>query len=162
MSKTSISIKVDGVQHGWANAAIFAGDLNYGMRGFSYTTDAFADLARFGVDVALNAHGANVRFDGEPCGWLWEFERTWPAGAAAANDHFWVHELEVYYDLNSRSIEVLSSQVDRDQLAGAILTALKEVREKLGEDGFERDWGQSFPSRGVAAPEAAREATERK
>jgi hypothetical protein len=130
------------------------------MGGFSYTTDAFSDVARFAVDVALDAHKVEARFDGEPEGWAWQFETTWDP-AIGPRYHFRIFDVHDFYDPDSRTVEALCAQVDRDQLARAILEAFEKLTSAMSVEGFEQAWHQPFPARGIAALRTALETTPR-
>jgi hypothetical protein len=156
VSETDVTIEFGDVQHGWASANVRAGDDAHRMGGFSYTTDAFSDLATFAVDVALDAYKVEARFDGEPEGWVWKFETTWEPATGARN-HFRIYNVHDFYDPDSDSVEALCVQVDRAQLARAILEAFEKLTSDMSVDGFEQAWLQPFPVRGIAALRTALE-----
>ncbi|MES1201710.1 MAG: hypothetical protein ABUS57_09725 [Pseudomonadota bacterium] len=148
MSVVPISLEVDGVQHGWANMSIHAGEQNLRMQGFSYVTDAFDDLVRLGVNVALDCRRMEIIFDGEPAGWMWRFEGD--------DSRSWLSVFDVR-DANHPDSEktlALNVEVNRDQFAASILSAMTKLRSELGEDGFEGAWMAPFPRQGMLALQA--------
>jgi hypothetical protein len=154
VTSTSISIEIDGVQHGWANATVRAGDKSYRMQGFSYNTNAFDALLRFGVDAALDAYKTEAVFDGEPGGWGWRFERLWAPGTGPVSK-LCIDELEDASVVSTPRHEAFVLDVSADDLAHAIRDAVASVESSMGIDAFERAWGQAFPVRCMAALTAA-------
>lgn len=155
MSTVPISFEISGVQSGWAIMDVCAGDASYRIDGFSYTTDAFDDLVRFGVDIALNAHRAEIILDGEPSGWSLSFHRTRDARSGGAVETFCVHEIDNVYEENSPRAEALRANVSRDQVSAAIEAGLSRLEADMGVENFEAAWMQAYPVRGMAALRAA-------
>jgi hypothetical protein len=153
VSTESISIEISGVQHGWASAELRSGERAYRLGGFSYVTYAFDDLLRLGVDIALGAYEAEIVFDGEPAGWAWTFQQAFENGGWPCKLR--IYELDDASNRGTRRTEAFVAEVDRDQIALAILDSVKRLEDALGVQGFEKHWGQSFPVRGIAALEAA-------
>lgn len=156
MSPTDIFFKIGNVQAGWATATVRADSVEYVMDGFSYITPAFDELARFGVDVALDAVDADVVLDAEPSGWILEFKQTFdPPPAQIPKLTFSISEMKYARERTSPRNKVLSVEVERDQLAGAILKSLTELESNMGMEAFEQEWMHAYPVRGIAALEAA-------
>ncbi|MBI3437567.1 MAG: hypothetical protein HY054_02730 [Proteobacteria bacterium] len=153
MSAVPISLEIDGVRHGWASMSLRAGDETYRMQGFSYTTDAFDDFVRFGVNVALHSWHSEIVFDGEPAGWLWTFE----ADNAGPRSWLSVYEMADASHPDGERQKVLWVEVQADQLAQAVLDAMKRLKDSLGVQEFEKAWMQPFPARGLTALAAALE-----
>ncbi len=154
MSAKPISFEIEDVRHGWASISVRAGEATYRMDGFSYTTDAFSDLLRFGVDIALDAYTAEAMFDGEPEGWNWKFEETFDPARGFVR-MFEIYEVADLMDANSPRRQVLAVMVERDQVASALLEAVRAVTERMTIEGFERAWLQAYPVRGISALEVA-------
>jgi len=132
-----------------------AADVSHRLGGFSYTTYAFDDFVRFGVDVILGAYTAEVVFDGEPAGWSLSFTRSYDPAKGAVVDALRVCEIEDVYDPNAAKIEVFAVEVAGCQVAAAIEAAIAKLEAEMGIDAFELAWMQAYPVRGMAALRAA-------
>ncbi len=162
MSAVPVEITFDGIDAGWANATLAAGDHAYRMEGFSYTSPAFAELARFGTDIALDALAAEVHFSAEQGdGWSWVLQETFYPPPSTSSVTLSVFKVSERFDaISKRSelverLEVFSLDVERDQLAGAVLAAFVKLEAEMGIEAFEQAWCDPYPSRGVEALRAA-------
>ena len=155
MSKVPISFEISGVQGGWANMDVRAADVSHRLDGFSYTTYAFDDFVRFGVDIILGAYTAEVIFDGEPAGWSMSFSRSYDPAKGAVVDALRIFEIEDVSDQNAARIEVLAVQVAGHQVGVAVEAAIAKLESEMGIDAFEFAWMQAYPVRGMAALRAA-------
>lgn len=155
MSAGPISFEISDVQSGWACINVRAGEASYRIDGFSYTTDAFDDLVRFGIDALLRAPTAEVMLDGEPEGWLLSFTRHWGSSRLALAGTFRVHEIESVIETNAERREVFAAEVAGDQIGSAVEMAVSRLEADMGIEAFESAWGQAYPVRGMAALKAA-------
>ncbi len=152
MSDTAIHLSFGKIEAGWVHAKLTVGARTHEITGFSDTYDSFGDMARFGLDAALDALVGTARFDGEPVETRWMFDN---GGGELVRFRVLTFDSFTADRSPDQGQEELSSWVPRDQLAEAILVAFDDLSEKRSSD-LAIGWpNYPFPTRSVTALRAA-------
>lgn len=156
-----VKIDIHLAESGWASLRVTAGGRDFEIGTFGGLTNPLSGLAQFGVDLALDDCRATVAFDGEPQVWrliaeakLGRFSETSDVVCRTAVNVVTAHDS--WREIPGEAPTVLFEfSTDADILAAAILRSLVALEAQFGAAAVKKRMRCDFPSRGIAALQAA-------